>query len=419
MFWLVAALLSVPLFIRGYIGTMTRYASDDFCWPMLVSEHGFLGTQIQLYTESYGRWAASALLSLMSYTGSFTAPILPMIAIALCTAAIAWFGYEISEKLVLSIVIAEIIVLAVLTTTPRAAIEPLYWQSALLTYIPPFVIGPLGGALAIRFNSAAIAGITAFLACGFNEAISAMVLCGLIIAIPFVDRNRRGCIFAAIAGAFLSTALAAASPGNAIRRGDVNLMPDSLFLVDSLRQTGELLWEIALSPAGILLFVMGMALAPHLAISRRIRPIWTAVIGLLLAVSATATSVYGIKTLLARTAIVPTSSLVATILILGLWAGARFVPRNTMICLLCTMLFVIAAGSKSLSLLPIMQKYEQSWEAQHKTLEEAVPDEHITMEPSFNPFRNAWHLEEDPNWSINQCVAAFYGVASVQTPADP
>ncbi len=425
IFWLAAAILSIPLFIRGCIGTLTRYTSDDFCWSMLISEHGFLGVQIHLYMESYGRWAASALLSLMSYAGNFTAPLLPMVAIVLFTAALAWFVYEISQKLVLSILIAEIIVLAILTTTPRTAIEPLYWQSALLTYIPPFIIGPLGGALALRLRSTAIAGVTACLACGFNEAISVMVLCGLIAAIPFVDRrssvgsDRRRFIFAAVVGAFLSTALAAVSPGNAIRRGDADLMPDPLFLVDSLRQTGELLWEIALSPAGILLFVMGMALAPNLGVSRRIRPLWIAAIGFLLAVSATATSIYGLQKLLARTAIVPTSSLVVTIFILGLWAGGKIVPRNALISLLCAILFVIATGSQSLSLLPVMQKYERSWEVQNKTLEEAGPGDHVTIEPSLTPFRNAWHLEEDPNWSINRCVAAYYGVASVRTAADP
>jgi len=386
---------------------------------MLISDHGFLGLQAHLYTESYGRWAASLLLSLMSYAGNFTAPLLPVISIVLFTAAIAWFGHEISQKLVLSVVIAEVIVLAILTATPRMAIEPLYWQSALLTYIPPFIIGPLGGALALRFRSPVIAGIAACTVCGFNEALSIMVLCGLVAAIPFVDRSQRRFIFAAAAGALLSTALAAASPGNAIRRGDTDLVPDPLFLVDSLRQTGELLWEIALSPTGILLFVMGIAIAPHLEISRRIRPLWIAAIGLLLAVSATATAVYGVQKLMARTAIVPTTSLVIMIFILGLWVGGRIAPRHALIFLLCAVLFVIATGSKSLSLLPIMQEYELSWEVQRKMLEEARPEDHVTLDPSPTPFLDAWHIEEDPNWPINRCVAAYYGVASVQTAADP
>jgi hypothetical protein len=414
---LASILLSVPLILRAYIGTLTRFTSDDFCWPKLVSDYGFIGLQVHLYTETYGRWAASVLQSLTSYAGSLVAPFLPTAAIVLCTAGITWFLYEISHKLVPSLVVAEIIVIAFLTATPRLAVEPLYWQSALLTYFSPFVIGPLGAALAIRFKSGGIAGIAACLTCGFNEASCVMVLCGLIAAIPFVAR--RGYIFAALTGAFLSTALVAASPGNVIRRGDANLIPDPLFLIESFRQIGELLWSTVCSPAGALLFVLGMAVAPYLSISRKVRPLWTAFIGLLLALSAVAASVYGINTLLARTSLVPSSALVATIFILGLWAGGRIVPRHAMICLLCTVLFVIATGSQSLSLLPLMQKYARSWEVQNKTLEEAAPDEHVTLNPSINPFIDAWQIKHDPNWPINRCIASYYGVASVQISSNP
>ena len=120
---------------------------------------------------------------------------------------------------------------------------------------------------------------------------------------------------------------------------------------------------------------------------------------------------------MARTAMVPTFSLVAVILILGFWAGGKFVPRSAVICLLCTVLFAAAAGSRSLSLLPVMQKYNRSWEARNKILEEAGPDERVILPPANNPFTDAWHIEADPNWPINQCVASYYGVASVQTKA--
>ena len=66
-----------------------------------------------------------------------------------------------------------------------------------------------------------------------------------------------------------------------------------------------------------------------------------------------------------------------------------------------------------------MQKYERSWEAQHKLLEEAGPGEHVTIEPLFRPFKDAWNLERDPNSSINRCVSAYYGVASVQIAPGP
>jgi hypothetical protein len=273
--------------------------------------------------------------------------------------------------------------------------------------------------LAIRFNSVFIAAFTACVICGFNEAISVMVLTGMILALPFVGRSRRRLVFAFLAGSFLSTILALVSPGNAIRRSDPNPIPDPLLIIDSLRQTGELLVDVALSPAGILLFVLALALAPYLQISGRIRPQWAVPIGVLLAISAITASVYGVHTLMARTALVPTFSLVATILVLGLWAGSRIIPRNAMILVLCTALFVFATGFKSLTLLPTMRQYERSWEAQNKALSEAGSNEHVIVERSLNPFPDAWQIQADPDWIVNRCVANYYGVASVQTAERP
>jgi hypothetical protein len=386
---------------------------------MLVSEHGILGAQIRLYTESYGRWAASVLLTLMSFTGNGTAPVLPAVGIALCTVAVAWFCHELSERRLTSIIIAEILMISVLTTTPRMAIEPVYWQSALLTYLPPFVIGPLGGAVALRLNSVAIAALTACIICGFNEAVSVMVLTGMIFMIAFVHGKRRKLVFAALAGSLISTVLAMVSPGNAIRRNDPNPVPEPAFLIESLRQTGELLANIAFSPAGILLFMMALALAPFLRIGGRIRPLWAVPIGLLSAFSAIAASVYGVRTLMPRTAIVPAFSLVATILVLGFWIGTRFLPRNTFILILCTALFVITTGSRSLTLLPAMRHYERIWNAQHKILTDAGPEDHVVIEKSFTPFPDAWQIQPDPDWVVNRCVANYYGVASVRTKEIP
>jgi len=414
MLWASVILFSIPLLLRCYIGTMTRMSSDDFCGKMFLSEHGFFGGQIYLYTKAYGRWASSLLLTIAPYAGSSLAPVLPAVSIMLCVVSIAWFSYKVSGKAVLSIVLAEAFVSAVMTAAPGAAVEPIYWQSALLTYIPPFIIAPVGAALAVRFNSTLIAGVSAFVACAFNEAVSIMFVCGLILAAMFVDNSRRRLILSALAGALLSTMIVAMSPGNALRRNNANPIPDLTFVLNSIIRTGQLLREVVLSPAGILLLVFGMALAPFVQIGNRIRPFWIAVTGILLALSATATSVYGVRTLMARTALVPAFPIAATLIFLGLWAGSRFVPRNAAILLVCATLFTAATVSKSLSLLPVMREYAQRWDARDKKLAAAAPGEQVLVDPVILPFRDAWDVEADPHWAINRCMATHYGVKSVQ-----
>jgi hypothetical protein len=414
-----AILLAVPLLIRCYIGTLTRFASDDFCWSMAISERGFLGLQTHLYKDCYGRLASSALLGFMSYLGDATAPILPVITIVLCTASMAWLGYVITKRLWLSIVFAEALIIAVLTMAPKAALEPLYWQSALLTYLPPLFIGPLGAALSIRLNSLAIAGFTAFLVCQFNEAASVMVVSGLLVVLPFVDRSRRRLVFAALIASALSTALVAASPGNALRRNDPNPTDYLSLLINSLLTTGRLLAEIAVSRGGILLFILGVTVASHLKLKRKIGFLRDAFICLLLAIPPTAASVYGVKILMARTAIIPTLPLVAAVLFLGLGIGSFFTIRNGLPLLLCAALFVIVTSTQSMSLLPTMQEFSRAWEAQNELLTQSSPDAQVTIIPSINPFPDSWQLRSDKTWVINQCVATYYNVKSVQLAESP
>jgi hypothetical protein len=330
----------------------------------------------------------------------------------------AWFGYEISEKLTLSIIFSEILIIAVLTTAPKAAIEPLYWQSALLTYFTPFFLGPMGAALAVRYRSSLMAGFTAFLFCQFNEAASLLIVSLLFVLLPFVGPERRRLVIVAIVGAVLSTAVVAASPGNALRHNDPNPTDYWRVFVDTVLTGKRLLVPIVTSYSGALLLVLGAILGSYLQLKKRKQILGAALISLLLAMPAIAASVYGIKTLMARTAIVPTFPLVAAVLFLGLGIGSFFAVRNRAIVLSGAVLFVIATGHHAMSVLPIMQDFNKAWEAQHELLSTSSPDAQISIIPSPNPFHDSWQVRSDKNWIINQCVATFYKVKTVQLSED-
>jgi hypothetical protein len=225
-------------------------------------------------------------------------------------------------------------------------------------------------------------------------------------------------MIAALIGGVLSTAVVAASPGNALRHNDPNPTDYGRVFVDTVLTGKRLLIPIVTSYSGVLLFVLGAILASYLQLKRRKKFFLAAFISLLLAIPPIAASVYGIKTLMARTAIIPTFPLVAAVLFLGLGIGSFFVVRNRVIVLASAVLFVIATGHHAMSVLPIMQEFNQAWDAQHELLSASSPDAQISIIPSPNPFHDSWQVRSDKNWIINQCVATFYNVKSVQLSED-
>lgn len=419
IFAVSAILLAIPLLIWAYIGTLTRFSSDDYCWSMAISDLGFWGFQWRLYTGSFGRWASSLLLSGISYLGPTTAPILPATSILLWVGSLAWINHAISRRKTLSFILAAMLISAAFAAAPRGAIEPLYWQSALLTYLPPFFIGAAGAALTVRTNSAILAGGTGLIVCGFNEAISAMVFSGLILAIPCVRKEHRRLLCSALAGSLVSLGAMLASPGNAIRHNDSN-PPDYIeILMDSLAVLSRLFVQIATSPTGILLIVLAIFLASFFGLNGRMRFIKCAWLSLAATIPAAAASLYGIKTLMARTAFAPTFAIVAALLFVGLAIGSFVKIRSAWLILICSALFCIATGIKAASLMPIMRDFNQAWTDQNELFVQSSLDSQITLRSAPNPFHDSWQVRLDPDWVINQCLAYFYGVQCVRLAQEP
>jgi hypothetical protein len=412
-------LLGIPFLIWAYIGTLARFSSDDFCWSMVISQRGFWGLQAHLYNNSYGRWASSLVLSALSYLGPVTRPVLPFIAIALCVVSLAWFSHALCRKWMFSLILAEILIAATFATAPRGAIEPLYWQSALLTYLPPLFIGPAGAALALRANSRILAALTGLIVCGFNEAITVMIVSGLVLTLPFAQRNRRGLLFSALAGSAFSFAVMLLSPGNTIRHNDPNPADYIGVLGDALCTIGRLLLDILTSPTGILLPAMGIILASVLRPNGKARLLVYALLCILAAIPAVAASLYGIKILMARTALIPTFALAASLLFIGLAIGSMITFRSSWLILVCAVLFSVASATQALSLLPAMRDFRRAWEDQNDLLTKSSPDSQVTLYPAPNPFQDSWQVRPERDWIINQCVATFYGVQSVQLAKEP
>jgi Family of unknown function (DUF6056) len=418
--WAGAAILAVPLAIRIYAGTLARYAGGDYCWPAQVSQRSFLSLQVYTYQHSFGRWASTALASAVAETGPLSARILPGVAIALWLAAMTWCLHELTHRLALAAVISETVIVATLTAAPQHGMEAVYWQTGMITYLPPFIIAPLGVAGALRFRSPVIAGVAAFVAAGFNEAFMALEVAALVLALVACRREHRSIVIAALAGAILSSVIVVASPGNALRHESVGSPPISQVPLSTLADTVSLLIRIVVSPIGITFLLMGAGLAANGAHIRWPRPIYIAGAAFVLALAAISPAMYGIHALQARTAIVPTFILVLGLLALTMAAG-RWLPeaRQPLALLVVSATFSAWATAGALSLVPKLHDYSNAWNAQDVRLTQAAmldPRGDWTVDPIVGPFPQVWTIERDPQWPINRCVADYYGIASVRIP---
>src|SRR5262245_24051090 len=88
--WLAATMVSLPLLVRLYAGSMARWAGDDWCCADIANgkspwgaPHGFFALQAAYYQDHFGRWASTALLTGAGHLGPWSAPVLAVLGLLL------------------------------------------------------------------------------------------------------------------------------------------------------------------------------------------------------------------------------------------------------------------------------------------------------------------------------------------------
>jgi hypothetical protein len=191
--------LAVPLVALAGAGLFSRYAADDYCTAGQIQMAGFLDAQSRLYVGWSGRFAATFLITLLELIGPTVVPFLPGLALLAWLAAAALATREVLETLgwqlpVVSVVLmAAVVVFATLSTTADLP-QVLYWQTGLVTYLSPLVIGTLHVAWVTHIASARAYGIPwplalgasfalAFAAGGTSETFAAAQVTALVLAV--------------------------------------------------------------------------------------------------------------------------------------------------------------------------------------------------------------------------------------------
>lgn len=150
----VAALSALALY--AYLGTFSRYASDDYCLSAFFLTDDFLNAMIQRYFVSSSRYTNILFIGMADKLfGWHNVAILPALMLSLFVLGLFLFLKEISEVLKsgwsrrMTFLLSLLVVYFSITQAPDLY-ETLYWRAGMTSHFAPLVFMPFGGAFLLR-----------------------------------------------------------------------------------------------------------------------------------------------------------------------------------------------------------------------------------------------------------------------------
>jgi len=144
------------LALYAYLGTFSRYASDDYCLSAFFLTDNFIGAMIQRYFVSSSRYTNILFIGLSDKLfGWHNVAILPALMLSLFVLGMYLFLKEISQMLHwgwnhgMIFLLSLLLVFFSVTQAPDLY-ETLYWRAGVTYHFAPIVFLPFLGAFLIR-----------------------------------------------------------------------------------------------------------------------------------------------------------------------------------------------------------------------------------------------------------------------------
>jgi hypothetical protein len=468
--FVLLALFCAPLVTHIYLGSYSRFLSDDFCSAAIARSHGIIGGANYWYLNWRGRFSANFLDALFGYLGPAATPyatgmVVTAWFIVLATAVVRLIpSVEKREApLLQSCIIAAIILFSVLHVIPFVG-QSLYWGEGMRTLVPPLILGTAYTALIANRNKSATdrprllwvitAGLLAFVAAGFAETYfavqTAAILFALIIPVAFrryAPPNKRNYFVLSIAGLIGSLAgglVVFVAPGNNVRQD--NFTPPALpeLLTISFRGLHEF-FDLTVFSSGKWCIWVGLILSGFifgLQVFRRreglsVAPlrdvwivIWLPVVGFILLLACWVPMAWATAlTLNYRTMIIPAYLLVSLVIcwayIAGqvcrsgyVWFARRTPALATLLPLVGLLTFGVFAARISRDMWHLRSTfiaYAQLWDERDQMIKRAksqgLP---YAVVARLHNWAALEELEVDPNliW-LSKCVQDYYGIGVI------
>jgi hypothetical protein len=466
-FWLALSLgiltTSIGLTLYAYLGTFSRYGSDDYCLSAFFLQGDLLSRMIRRYFITSGRYTNILFIGLVDQIlGWHNVAILPPLMLTLFALGLYLLLKEISGIVALGLSRWIILFMAVSMTyfsilQAPDLYETLYWRAGMTSHFAPLVFFLFLSVFLLKqirsarerspsFWIQAVCFIGAFLAGGLSEPPTALMITILFLAVCAVwwwgeGRSRRSVLIIlswSLVGVVAALLVMAFAPANALRLqtappGLIELLSRILshtfeFIVDTLR-TLPAPTLISVAVPAVLFYVKfantSQILSKQAYNRLGILVIVVFLIAYLLIAATFAPSVYGQSYPVARARfagrVLMTSALMINGALLGILAAntrMRFFqstdPRRFAIPVLMLLMLYPLRGAWQTSIeVPVYQQRADAWDLRESEIR-ALKDQGVQdLVVRFLPDERIQDLGDHIGFRLNRCASIIYGVNSI------
>jgi len=453
----------LALALYGYLGTFSRYGSDDYCLSAFFLQDHLFSAFIQRYFIASSRYTNILFIGLVDRLfGWYNVAILPALMLVLFVVGVYLLLKETGEMLKLGwsrwiLFFLSLLVVYFSVVQAPNLYETLYWRAGMTSHFAPLVFLPIWGAFLLRqIRKAkerspslwvqAACFVIPFVVGGLSEPPTALMITILGLAILaglwWADVRYRQSILIlltwSLLGALTALIVMALAPANSIRmRTPPPPLPELVsriisypiyFILDTLR-TLPTPTLISVAVPAVLFYVKYAYPAQRLSIEarKRLGVLMLAVLILtyLFIAASFAPSAYGQSYPAARARFIGRLLLTGAFIVEGALIGIllaqvrmRFFQPTyfrsfAMIVLMLLALYPLRTAWRTFGEIPAYQQRAAAWDLRESEIRRLKADGVQDVIVRFLSAERTQDLGDQTDFRLNRCAAALYGVKSI------
>ena len=462
---LAASLTAVGVY--AYLGSFSRYLSDDYCEAVRFQDVSLIDGVVARYLRgdwrAAGRYSNIMFVGLSEMLGDNSIPVTTVLMIVLWAIGLSWLVHELRKlagtkwSSLIDPFLGSVIAFMSFLLAPNL-FQTIYWRSSMMTHFAPLVFSSLLFAFLLQQArrvlskplSPILCGfvfIAAFVLAGFSEPPTATlvtVLFLLMLAIWLWNktyaRNKLLALFGwTFAGAFIGLLVMLFSPAvtNVAREKSPDLLGvltnsfsyALMFMRDSFLSLPLPLLVSFLIPF-LLVWTLKQTDEAISATEIRRLPVWMIALPFLvwlLIAAGFSPSVFGQGFPVERMRFLAQTFLIVMLMLEGLWLGLylpEFKINRTIGAWVALILFAVISVAYPLrtafnlvsTTLPEYRERARFWDLRNEYIHRHIAQgETEIFIPGFGGIYGIKELDSDPKHWINACAANYYHVSTIQS----